>query len=224
MDKKAMSDFIATLWNIWNGRNSKVFRNVEEDAKVIWDKAAALNKDFHIFNLLDRPMIPKPIVERVWQKPEAGFIKINFDATIQESLVFYGLVARDADGFVYGGHVGMIDKVSSIEWAEMYALDESIKYARSKNWKYVSVESDCASIVNRFNSRKEDLTLIGHQVKEIRKHTAGFNFFKANWAPRCCNKVADALCKWAFINKSCMDFNMDFPTEIHDLVLKDAIN
>ncbi|XP_012488118.1 uncharacterized protein LOC105801351 [Gossypium raimondii] len=111
LDKKAMSGFIATLWNIWNSRNNKVFRNMEEDAKVIWDKAAALNRDFRIFNLLDRPMIPKPIVERDWQKPEAGFIKINFDATIQERLVCFGLVARDADGFVHGGRVGMTYKV-----------------------------------------------------------------------------------------------------------------
>ncbi|MFQ6620080.1 hypothetical protein Gotur_000771 [Gossypium turneri] len=190
MDKKAMSGFITTLWNIWNSRNSKVFRNMEEDAKVTWNRAAALNRDFRIFNLLDRSMIPKPMVERDWQKPESGVIKINFDATIHENLVCYGLVARDADGFIHGGCVGMTNKVSSIEWAEI----------------------------------KEGLTLMGHHLKDIQKLTAGFNFFTVKWASRCCNKVADALCKWANLNKSCMDFNMDFPMEIHDLVLNDAIN
>ncbi|MBA0754051.1 hypothetical protein Gogos_020901, partial [Gossypium gossypioides] len=114
---------------------------MEEDAKMTWDRAAALNRDFRIFNLLDRPMIPKPIVERDWQKAESGVIKINFDATIHERMVCYGLVARDADGFVHRGHVGMTNKVSSID------------------------------IVNRFNSRREDLTLMGHHLKEIWKLT-----------------------------------------------------
>ncbi|MBA0784743.1 hypothetical protein Gotri_025768, partial [Gossypium trilobum] len=96
----------------------------------------------------------------------------------------------------------MTNKVSSIEWVEMHAMEESINYARSKNWKCVTVESDCASIVNRFNSRKEDLTLMGHHLNEIRKLTVGFNVLTVKWVPRCCNKVADALCKWANLNKS----------------------
>ncbi|MBA0684772.1 hypothetical protein Goari_026335 [Gossypium aridum] len=223
MDKKAMSDFISTLWNIWNSRNNKVFRNIEEDAKVTWDRAVALNRDFRIFNLLDKPMIPKPVVVRDWQKPEVGVIKINFDATIHENMEWYGLVARDTDGFVLGGRVGTSNNVLSIEWTEMHAMEVSIKYARSKNWKCVAIESDCTSIVNRFNSSKEDLTLMSYQLKEIRKLTVGFNFFTVKWALRCCNRVADALCNWANLNKRCMNFNMDFPTEIHDVVLNDAI-
>ncbi|MBA0727802.1 hypothetical protein Golax_000758 [Gossypium laxum] len=51
LDKKALLDFVTVLWNIWNSRNNKVFRNTEEDAKIIWDRAAMLNRDFCIFNL-----------------------------------------------------------------------------------------------------------------------------------------------------------------------------
>ncbi|MBA0550411.1 hypothetical protein Golob_021360 [Gossypium lobatum] len=102
LDKKAFSDFIAILWNIWNSRNSRMFQEVEEDTKVIWDRAASLSRDFCIFNLMEKYMIPNPVVEKGWKKPDPRVIKINFDATIHEKKACYGLVARDTDSFVHG--------------------------------------------------------------------------------------------------------------------------
>ncbi|MBA0753646.1 hypothetical protein Gogos_021878 [Gossypium gossypioides] len=64
LDKKSFSDFITVLWNIWNSQNNRVFRGVEEEAKVTWEKAASLSQDFRIFNLLEKPMLPRPIMEK----------------------------------------------------------------------------------------------------------------------------------------------------------------
>ncbi|MFQ6646750.1 hypothetical protein Gotur_019069, partial [Gossypium turneri] len=134
------------------------------------------------------------------------------------------LVARDSDGFVHGGCVGCVNKDLNAEWAEVQALEESIKFARNNNWKVVMLESDCANLVNQFNSRQKDLTVLGYRLKEIQKLTIYFSKFTITWAPRCCNKVADALCKWAKIKNCYLAFNLDYPSDIHDLVLKDAIN
>ncbi|MBA0770460.1 hypothetical protein Gotri_019093 [Gossypium trilobum] len=98
-------------------------------------------------------------------------IKINFDTSFHGKFVCYGLMAKDADGFVHGGCMGYVNKEMQIEWAELLAMEESIKFARSKNWKIVELESDCASLVNRFNRRQEDLTMLGHRVREIKKQT-----------------------------------------------------
>ncbi|MBA0823362.1 hypothetical protein Goarm_020097 [Gossypium armourianum] len=49
----------------------------------------------------------------------------------------------------------------------MQAMEESIKFARSKNWNLVELESDCASLVNQFNRRQEDLTMLGHRLRKI---------------------------------------------------------
>ncbi|MBA0729068.1 hypothetical protein Golax_022903, partial [Gossypium laxum] len=133
LDRKAFSDFITTLWNIWNSRNNRVFREVEEDAKIIWDKAASLSRDFRIFNLLEKPMIPKPVVEKGWQKPGLGTLKINFDDSVHDKKTYYDLVARDSNGFVHGGCVGCVNKDLNAEWAEVQALEESINFARLNN-------------------------------------------------------------------------------------------
>ncbi|MBA0552696.1 hypothetical protein Golob_023477 [Gossypium lobatum] len=88
LDNKAFSDFITVLWNIWNSRNNRVFHDVEEKAKVTWERAAALSQDFRIFNILEKPMLPKPVVENM----------------------SFGLVVMDHDGFVLGGRTGVMDK------------------------------------------------------------------------------------------------------------------
>ncbi|KAK5812335.1 hypothetical protein PVK06_027764 [Gossypium arboreum] len=43
LDKKAFSDFITVLWNIWNSQNNRVFRGVKKEAKVTRDKTATLS-------------------------------------------------------------------------------------------------------------------------------------------------------------------------------------
>ncbi|MBA0820716.1 hypothetical protein Gohar_028275, partial [Gossypium harknessii] len=224
LDIKALSDFISVLWNVWNSRNNKIFRGVEEEAKVTWDRATALSKEFRIFNFLEDPLLPRKPEKKAWKKSHQGMIKINFDASVHDKKTFYSLVARDADGVVLGGRTGFVNKEMHIEWAEMQAMEESINFAQSNNWKNVELESDCASLVNRFNKRQEDLTMAGHRLWDIKKQSLFLNQFNFCWAPRSCNKVADALCTWARTKSCCMVFNMDYPSCIHEIVLNDAIN
>ncbi|KAL1183027.1 hypothetical protein V6Z11_A02G153800 [Gossypium hirsutum] len=98
LDKKAFSNFITVLWNIWNSRNNKVFQDAEEEATVTWDRVAMLSRDFQIFNLMEKSMIPKPILEKAWKKPEQGVVKINFDASPIGRKLSFGLLARDHCG------------------------------------------------------------------------------------------------------------------------------
>ncbi|MFQ6657760.1 hypothetical protein Gotur_027302 [Gossypium turneri] len=119
LDIKAISDFITVLWNVWNSKNNKIFRGVEDDAKVTWERAAALSKDFQIFNFMEDPLLPRKPDKRVWKKLHQGTIKINFGAFVYEKKAYYGLVVRDVDGFVHGGQMGYMNKEVHIKWAEL---------------------------------------------------------------------------------------------------------
>ncbi|MBA0660365.1 hypothetical protein Goklo_012388, partial [Gossypium klotzschianum] len=103
-------------------RNNKVFIDTEEEAKVTWDRATALSKDFCIFNIMEKPMIPKLVVEKGWKKPGHGVVKINFDAAVNGQKMSFGLVARDHDGFVLGGRADVLDRNVQAEWVELHAL------------------------------------------------------------------------------------------------------
>ncbi|MBA0811001.1 hypothetical protein Gohar_002940, partial [Gossypium harknessii] len=142
---------------------------VEDDARLTWERAAALSRDFQIFSLVEDPLLLRKTVTKAWQKPHQGVLKINFDASVQGKKVFYGLVAKDADGFVHGGWMGFVDKELPIEWAELLAMEESLNFSRLNNWKNLALESDCTSLVNRFNKRNNDLTLLGYRLREIHR-------------------------------------------------------
>ncbi|MBA0730031.1 hypothetical protein Golax_022502, partial [Gossypium laxum] len=107
---------------------------------------------------MEDPLLPRKTVKKAWKNPHQGTIKINFDASVHGKNAYYGLVARDANGFIHGGRMGCVNKEMHIEWAELQAMEESIKVARSKNWIYVELESGYAFLVNRFNRRHDDLT------------------------------------------------------------------
>ncbi|MBA0597709.1 hypothetical protein Gorai_007508 [Gossypium raimondii] len=180
--------------------------------------------DFRIFNLLEKPMLPKLVVEKVWKKPGQGVVKINFNTIANGRKMSFGLVARDHDGFVLGGQVGVKDKNVQAEWAELHVLEESISFARTKNWLMLEFESNCISLVNRLTRMKADFSTMGHRIQEILKLLDSFSNVSFVWALRCCNKTADYLCDWAIVNNCTKDFNMDYLLEIHDIILRDAIN
>ncbi|KAA3470678.1 reverse transcriptase [Gossypium australe] len=113
MDKKAMADFITVLWNIWNSHNNRVFRGVEEEAKVIWERASCLSNDFRIFNMVEKPLLLISRERRGWKKLETDVIKVNFDAAFQDGQAYFGLIARENDGFVLGGRTGRLTMVKT---------------------------------------------------------------------------------------------------------------
>ncbi|KAH1084405.1 hypothetical protein J1N35_024166 [Gossypium stocksii] len=66
---------------------------------------------------------------------------------------------------------------------------------------------DCASIVNHFSFHKEDITILDHRIKEARKMLDSFVSTKVKWAlSKCCN----------------LSFEMDYPSDIHNIVIYDA--
>ncbi|MBA0633918.1 hypothetical protein Godav_029786 [Gossypium davidsonii] len=128
---RGVTDLMKTLWNCWNNRNNYIFREKEEEAKQIWERANNLNKDFGICNMLNEALLSQNIVEKRWKKPPKDVIKINFDATVGENRTGYGMVIRDEEGFVLGGGGGFKEGRRSVEEAECMAFEESIKMACS---------------------------------------------------------------------------------------------
>ncbi|MBA0553774.1 hypothetical protein Golob_012923 [Gossypium lobatum] len=99
-----MEDFIILIWNSWNNRNNFTFCGKEENAITIWNRALALNNDFRIYNLSEKPMIPiQPTVHR-GKKPAQG----------------------DDDGFVLGGYGCVKETTINSDWVEIMAIVEDL--------------------------------------------------------------------------------------------------
>ncbi|PPS02220.1 hypothetical protein GOBAR_AA18445 [Gossypium barbadense] len=109
LDLKAFENLIMVSWNVWNSRNNALFHGKEEDARLIWERARTLGDDFRNFNLSHVALNLRPPRSHRWVKLPIDIININVDATIHDTMVGIGIIARDSDGFVLGGHVVYLD-------------------------------------------------------------------------------------------------------------------
>ncbi|MBA0855421.1 hypothetical protein Goshw_013593 [Gossypium schwendimanii] len=224
LDIKVVVDFFTTLWNSWNNKNKFIFRGQDEDAKTVWERAKTLCHDFRIHNLVNTPMLPITPTCKKCEKPPCSFVKINFDAIVANEKMGYGVIVRDADGFMLGGSGGFKEAVMDIEWAKLMAFEESVKVVGELNILKVIFESDCASLVNMIKKKGRDFTILGHCVDKACMKLDNFILVEVRWANRSCNKVADLICNFALKSSCSWNFSMYYPKEIHDSVMFDAIN
>ncbi|MBA0811100.1 hypothetical protein Gohar_003031 [Gossypium harknessii] len=179
-----------------------------EDFKHILDKKSLRRLHFY--------SVPKSCK---WEKLSEGVTKVNVDASANA----LGIIARDYDGFVLSSKAVFINRVVNSKWAELDALIEGFWLAHSLNSDKVIFETDYASIVNRFRKHKEDIKILGHRIKEACKMLDSFSKADVNLVDRGCNKLADSLCTWSLSNCCNLSFKMDYPSDIHNIVIFDAI-
>ncbi|MBA0600076.1 hypothetical protein Gorai_006275 [Gossypium raimondii] len=150
-----------------SGRNSALFYEKEEDARLIWERAHTLGDDFRIFNLSHVEMKPRPPRSQRWVKPPIDVIKINVDAGIHDTVVGIGIFVRDSDVFVLGGCMVYLDYKMDVQWAEEKGLREGIVWANNNNVERAIFETDCTGMVNRFKLHREDISIFGFRLKNI---------------------------------------------------------
>ncbi|MBA0688573.1 hypothetical protein Goari_006349 [Gossypium aridum] len=165
------------------------------------------------------------IVGRVkWEKPPIGFMKVNMDAVVCNNKYGFRVIIRDCDGFVCSGCAGYKGDLPSTELVEIDALVEGISMARSFNFDHVIFEFDCASIVNHLRKYHVDITILGHRIVEIRGMIDLFAEAEVRWISHDKNKVVDKLCSMAMINSCNLSFELEYPSDIHQLVILDSFS
>ncbi|MBA0677231.1 hypothetical protein Goari_018649, partial [Gossypium aridum] len=190
----------------------------EEDARVIWERARKLNDDFRIHNFSIWSILPWAPKTCKWD-----VIKLNVDASMKANRTSLGIIARDLDGFVLSGKAVFINRVVNSEWAELDAFLEGIWLAHSLNLDKVIFETNYACIINHFCKHKDDITIFGYHIKEARKMLDSCSKVEVKWVDRGCNKVAYSLCNWSLYNCYNLSFEMDYPSDIHNLVISNVI-
>ncbi|KAK5784410.1 hypothetical protein PVK06_038933 [Gossypium arboreum] len=166
---------------------------------------------------------PKPMC-KCWTKPPCGFVKVNVDAAISEGSIGYGVIARDTDSFVFGGSYGVINKTLDIIWAELEALSAGLKFEEAMNFSKIIVESDNALLINTVNKHEDDVTILGCCVNKECRLLNNFVSVRFKWIDRNSNAIADLLSRLAISNNCTLNFKLDYPLGIYNVIIRDAMN
>ncbi|MBA0635994.1 hypothetical protein Godav_025512 [Gossypium davidsonii] len=151
------------------------FKGKEKDPRVIWEIACKLNDDFKIHNLSLRPILPRVPRDCKWETALEGVSKVNIDVSVKDNKTGLSIILRDSNDFVLCGKTIFIDKAANPKLAELDALLVGIRLAQSLKFDKVIFEIDCACIINRLCKHKDDITIFGHHIKEVREMLNSFS-------------------------------------------------
>ncbi|MFQ6623776.1 hypothetical protein Gotur_004167 [Gossypium turneri] len=195
------------------------------DATVMtWERAQTLSKDFRIFNLTEPSIISLNQVKKGWTKPLTGYVKVNVDASVSNGCKGVKVVAKDHDGFVIGGCYNFKENSMDVIWAELEVFQEGLKLAEKLKVAQLIVKFDSATLVNTVKKRMKDIIIMGQRIRQECKAFNNFDSVQVKWINHNCNNVADSLCNLAIRNKSDLYFDMDYPLDIHNIIIHDTIN
>lgn len=200
-----------------------LFKGSIDEPRVVWDQTVQFSQDFRIHNFYLPTMISKQTQQLKWSKPLSGFLKINFDAAWMDNKAGMAFITRDEEGFVHGGGVFFNSTVASAVWAEVDCFSWCLTWANNKGWVNIYFERDCSSIINRVNSSREDITALGFMIRQCGQFLLSLNNCEVVWCNRICNKVANSLSRLGLQNCYDFFFDLDFSSEVQNLVIKDSI-
>jgi hypothetical protein len=103
-----MSLTVTVFHRIWLRRNKLIFEEQFSSPMKIFSDASKFFEDFKMYNLKE-PLLTTPNAEetnicKFWKIPSAGFVKVNWDASLNSKSGWVGLgcVIRNEEGSVLG--------------------------------------------------------------------------------------------------------------------------
>ncbi|KAG6627966.1 hypothetical protein CIPAW_15G166300 [Carya illinoinensis] len=152
---------VAIMQSIWSRRNTWIFENKFCSPTSVMKRALISLMDFQqVQNEGNSGEKKKNIAKEAttWQKLEEPYVKLNFDAAVEqrEKRVGIGVVMRDFIGEVLLSLSAKIMHVASPFMAECKALDRALELCKELGLYSVWFEGDALQVMERVNREEED--------------------------------------------------------------------
>ncbi|XP_024632220.1 uncharacterized protein [Medicago truncatula] len=194
--------FCCTLWSIWKQRNNKVWNELTDAQRFVFDRAKTLLDDWKTAKDFCQPTsnMQRPVQYPRWQKPLEGRFKCNIDASFSKHLNRVGIriCIRDDSGSFVLARTEWISPLCDVHVGEALGLLSALEWVHLLQLGPIDFELDAKRVVDSFLSAQHDATEFGsiiHRCKTL------FNLFYENssveFIRRQANEVAHELAKAA---------------------------
>ena len=130
-----------------------------------------------------------------------------------------GVVIHDNVGAAIGALSMRIPLPQSVAMVETLGCRRAVQFAVEIGLHEVIVEGDVAGVIQAIKNREADQSVHGHIVGDIQDQVSLIAFSDFFFAPCSCNKVANALAKWAKTGPELQVWLEDCPEDIAHLVM-----
>lgn len=212
--KDNLTYFLLICWQIWDARNSWIFKKSPPSSSKVIHVAQAIGRDFAIAN--PKKDTSKRIKESniKWKPPDQDFFKLNFDGSvITNHSAAIGFIIRDIDGCPI---VACAKKATSfhVPTTEAIALREGLCLARQRNFSKIQVEGDSKLIIDCVLNKCSVPWRLKVLVKDIQLLASHFQNIQFTHILREANFTADAIANLGHCSLSCNLWERQLPLSV----------
>ncbi|KAA3461612.1 reverse transcriptase [Gossypium australe] len=97
-----------------------------------------------------------------WKAPEAGIVKINFDASFlsKDRMAFTAVIARNSTGSILGAETYLFENIEDPFVTEARACERALLFAKTMDFKRLAVEGDALSVIKTIKKRGKEKRLL----------------------------------------------------------------
>jgi ribonuclease HI len=205
VDTATRARIIFLLWRVWHHRNNVVHGDGKASLAASVPYLCNYPETFSTLKSAPDPKGKLPILPvcrksyegliTSWAAPAEGNLKVNVDAGWDTSTKHAGLgiISRDHQGRVMGTEWKFIPWCTFAEEAEVLACLEGLKHAINLQGAAVTVETDCARVVNVISEANKDNSPSWCVYLECKELLKIYRHIRVAKVDRLCNKVAHGL-------------------------------
>ncbi|XP_059434317.1 uncharacterized protein LOC132167380 [Corylus avellana] len=216
--------FAAIVRQLWLRRNLFVFGGQLTAPAVILrqakDQLEAFDKA-EVSRSLGRALAQQTPISVKWTKPPVGFLKINWDASVDVSQkrMGMGIAIRDHGGELLAAYCATRDYITDAATAEALTAWQAVEISQSLGLEKVVLEGDAMEVVKVLRNEEVWLGSYGHVLQEAKQKLCQCMEWKVSHVHRQGNNVAHSLAKLALTIQQEILWTDNFPLCIRELVI-----
>jgi hypothetical protein len=210
---------------IWFRRNSVVFGGSFAPPKIVFSTAVDQVEAFSTATALSVPKRPQPSTTCVpkWVSPPMGFVKLNWDASVDRKgqKMGIGLIVRDHAGGVVIMACESKKFVHNPAVAEALAARRGVELCAEWGIRKLLLEGDALQIVQALISDTGGWAPYDVITMDAKQKLQNFQEFDVMHVPREANCAAHCLAKLALTLGENRTWRDNFPACMHNVVTAD---
>jgi hypothetical protein len=186
---------------IWLRRNKLIFESIFTHPQVVFNEAVAFIEEYRRYNRCEDEQVnisgvlssTRPPMS--WKPPPLGFIKVNWDASVnaKKKYIGIGIAARDNNGNFLGARAVTKSVVATLKVAEAMAALEVVLFSKTTSFFKVILEGNAKQLIHDVNSITPNLNAAGHFVEGIKVKLQGLRYASMAHVGRDTNNAAHCL-------------------------------
>jgi ribonuclease HI len=221
LDTEEMEFAVIVAHKIWLRRNLMVFGGSIPSPSILVKGAKEVLEEFRkSFEEVPSREIEGPRATSRWSKPDAGFIKLNWDAALdaRQNRMGVGIIARDELGKVRAALSTALPYIQNPSVAEAFGARRAVEFARERGFSSIVIEGDSREVVLALGNSGDCCVSYGDLISNARALLSSFPHWKIAHVGREGNKAAHYLAKFAVSQLSSRVWIGVCPSAIVDIV------